>query len=85
MRSSTGFLVVSATAGWSQIEDPWLILLEGLIVVGIRTVRFIGRLGGHLRACPATSDWCQVQVGDYRGFIKRSQFWGTLPGEAVAN
>jgi len=40
---------------------------------------------GHLRTCAANSDWCQVQVGDYRGFIKRSQFWGTLPGEAVAN
>jgi hypothetical protein len=24
-------------------------------------------------------------VGDYRGFLKRSQFWGTLPSEAVAN
>ena len=32
-----------------------------------------------------TSDWCQVQVDDYRGFLKRSQFWGTLPDEAVAN
>jgi SH3-like domain-containing protein len=40
---------------------------------------------GHLRACQAISEWCQVQVGDYRGFLKRSQFWGTLPGEAVAN
>jgi hypothetical protein len=25
-----------------------------------------------------------VQTGDYRGYLKRSQFWGTLPGEAVA-
>jgi SH3-like domain-containing protein len=40
---------------------------------------------GHLRSCQATSDWCQVQTGDYRGYLKRSQFWGTLPGEAVAN
>jgi SH3-like domain-containing protein len=40
---------------------------------------------GHLRSCAANSDWCQVQVGDYRGFLKRSQFWGTLPSEAVAN
>jgi SH3-like domain-containing protein len=40
---------------------------------------------GHLRVCAANSDWCQVQVGDYRGFLKRSQFWGTLPGEVVAN
>ena len=27
--------------------------------------------------------WCQVQVGDYRGYLKRDQFWGALPGEAV--
>jgi hypothetical protein len=26
-----------------------------------------------------------VQTGDYRGFLKRSQFWGTSPGELVAN
>jgi SH3-like domain-containing protein len=40
---------------------------------------------GHIRSCAAGSDWCQMQVGDYRGYLKRSQFWGTLPGEAVAN
>jgi SH3-like domain-containing protein len=40
---------------------------------------------GHIRSCAAGSDWCQMQVGDYRGYLKRSQFWGTLPGETVAN
>ena len=40
---------------------------------------------GHIRSCAAGSDWCQVQAGDYRGFLKRSQFWGTLPSEVVAN
>jgi SH3-like domain-containing protein len=40
---------------------------------------------GHVRACQGTSDWCQVQVGDLRGFLRRSQFWGTLAGETVAN
>jgi len=39
---------------------------------------------GHIRACQAASDWCQVQTGDYRGYLRRSQFWGTPPGEAVA-
>ncbi len=37
----------------------------------------------RLRSCDAASDWCQVQVQDYRGWIRRSQFWGTFPGEAV--
>jgi SH3-like domain-containing protein len=40
---------------------------------------------GHIRACPANSDWCQVQVGDFRGYLKRGQFWGALPGEVFAN
>ena len=34
---------------------------------------------------PGASDWCQVQAGDYRGYLKRSQFWGALPGEVVTN
>lgn len=40
---------------------------------------------GHLRSCAAASDWCQVQAGDYRGYLKRSQVWGLLPGEVVTN
>ena len=38
---------------------------------------------GHIRSCAAASDWCQVQEGDYRGYLKRGQFWGTLPAETV--
>ena len=38
---------------------------------------------GRLRSCEAKADWCQVQVGDYRGWLKRTAFWGTYPGEAI--
>ncbi len=38
---------------------------------------------GRLRTCDANAPWCQVQVGDYRGWLKRDAFWGTFPGEAV--
>jgi SH3-like domain-containing protein len=38
---------------------------------------------GRVRACQATADWCQVQVKDYKGWMKREAFWGTKPGEAV--
>jgi len=38
---------------------------------------------GRIRACDAAKDWCQVQVQDYRGWLKRSDFWGTDPGEAI--
>jgi SH3-like domain-containing protein len=40
---------------------------------------------GHIRSCDAGSDWCRVQVGEYRGWLKRDEFWGTQPGEAVAS
>ncbi len=38
---------------------------------------------GRIRSCEAASDWCNVQTGSYRGFLRREQFWGTLPGEAI--
>ena len=38
---------------------------------------------GRIRSCAAAAEWCRVQAGDYRGYLKRSQFWGTKPGEAV--
>jgi SH3-like domain-containing protein len=37
----------------------------------------------RLRSCDAGSEWCQAQAGDYRGWIKRNEIWGTLPGEAI--
>ena len=38
---------------------------------------------GRIRSCEASSEWCNVQVGSYRGFLRRGQFWGTLPDEAI--
>ena len=38
---------------------------------------------GRIRACDAGAAWCQVQVGEYRGWLQRNAFWGTDPGEAV--
>jgi SH3-like domain-containing protein len=38
---------------------------------------------GRLLNCAADSAWCEVQVGDYRGYLRRDYFWGTFPGEAV--
>jgi len=37
----------------------------------------------RLRACDAASDWCQAQIQDYRGWVKRSEIWGILPGEGI--
>lgn len=38
---------------------------------------------GRIRRCEAAAEWCNVQTGEYRGYLKRSQFWGTRPGEAI--
>jgi len=40
---------------------------------------------GRIRACAAAAAWCEVQVGDYKGFLRRDQFFGVDPGEAVGN
>ncbi len=39
---------------------------------------------GRVRSCEAGSDWCQIQAGSYRGYLRRNQIWGVLPGEVVA-
>jgi SH3-like domain-containing protein len=38
---------------------------------------------GRIRSCEVGSAWCRLQVGDYRGYLKRSQFWGALPDEVI--
>ncbi|HEY2131381.1 MAG TPA: SH3 domain-containing protein [Acetobacteraceae bacterium] len=40
---------------------------------------------GRIRSCGLGKDWCELQVADYRGWLKRTDFWGTYPGEAVGN
>ena len=38
---------------------------------------------GRLRSCDQGSKWCQVQVGSFRGYLRRDQVWGLLPDEVV--
>jgi SH3-like domain-containing protein len=38
---------------------------------------------GRIRNCEAKADWCQVQVGEYRGWLPRAAFWGSYSGEAI--
>jgi SH3-like domain-containing protein len=38
---------------------------------------------GRIRSCEAKADWCQVQVGEYRGWLPRAAFWGSYSGEAI--
>jgi len=39
----------------------------------------IGRIAG----CGENSLWCRVSVDGHRGYLRRSDFWGTFKGEAV--
>jgi SH3-like domain-containing protein len=39
---------------------------------------------GRLRECDGGSQWCQVQVGGYKGYLRRDQIWGLLPDEVLA-
>jgi SH3-like domain-containing protein len=39
---------------------------------------------GRIRSCEASSDWCNVQSGSYRGYLRRGQIWGVFPGETVS-
>lgn len=38
---------------------------------------------GRLRSCEAGSNWCEVRIGNVRGYLRRDQIWGLLPDEVV--
>ena len=38
---------------------------------------------GRLLKCESGANWCQVQVGDYRGWLPRTDFWGSFPTESI--
>ncbi len=54
----------------NDTSDPVAVLKPGVV--------------GRIKACDAAQAWCQVQVGEYRGWVQRSAVWGIDPGEAVA-
>ncbi|MSP05477.1 MAG: hypothetical protein EXR05_09650 [Acetobacteraceae bacterium] len=38
---------------------------------------------GQLKRCEVDASWCQVQVGDLKGWLRRAEFWGVVGNEAV--
>ncbi|MDO9710620.1 SH3 domain-containing protein [Paracraurococcus lichenis] len=82
------------TEGW--VQRPLLTSRRTFLVEGAERVlrsrpaenaEAVARLKpgviGSLRKCDAESTWCEARVGDYRGWIKRSEIWGVTPDEAV--
>jgi SH3-like domain-containing protein len=40
---------------------------------------------GRVRGCAAGAAWCEVRVGEHRGWIRREGLWGISAGEAIGN
>jgi SH3-like domain-containing protein len=38
---------------------------------------------GRLIVCPHTLDYCKVEVQNFQGWLRRSEFWGVYPGEFI--
>jgi len=38
---------------------------------------------GTIERCDANAAWCRVRVAHAHGWLKRSDFWGSLPGEQI--
>jgi SH3-like domain-containing protein len=38
---------------------------------------------GTIERCDTGADWCHVRVAHIRGWLKRADFWGSLPGEQI--
>jgi SH3-like domain-containing protein len=79
-------------SGW--ILDRMVTAERHVIVVGgIRVVRqrpdphseIIARAepGVIAKLVGCRGDWCQIDVGGYRGWLQRGDVWGILPDEAI--
>lgn len=68
-----GFMVKDAERTLRQSADdgakPVALLKPGVV--------------GYIRSCAAQAAWCEVQAGEYRGWIKRADFYGVQPDEAI--
>lgn len=38
---------------------------------------------GLIRRCDADASWCRVSAGHRTGWLRRADFWGSFPGEAI--
>jgi SH3-like domain-containing protein len=67
------------------VKPPQAVMYAAATEESAPVARLKAGVVGHIRACDAGAAWCEVQVADYRGFLRRDQFFGTDPGEAVGN
>ena len=50
---------------------------------GATIARIEGKVVGKLLFCPRASEWCQVEIGDVRGWLRRNDMWGVYEDEEV--
>ncbi len=74
LTSRRGFIVKGGDA--TLRDDP----KESAAAVAILQPGVIGRI----RSCAKESAWCKVQVAGHNGYLRRTQFFGTLPDEEIA-
>jgi SH3-like domain-containing protein len=65
------------------VKQPERTLRDEAKADGAPVARLQPGVIGRIRSCDANADWCQVQVGEYRGWLPREAFWGSYPGEAI--
>ena len=74
LTSRRNFIVKGADA--KLMDDP----KDAAAPVAILRPGVIGRI----KSCPKDSAWCHVQITGHSGYLRRTQFWGTLPNEEIA-
>jgi SH3-like domain-containing protein len=67
------------------VKVPEAVLRAAGAETAVPVARLKAGVVGRIRDCDAGAAWCEVQVDEYRGFLRRDQFFGTMPGEAVGN
>jgi SH3-like domain-containing protein len=67
------------------VKDTDVVLRSAAAADAAPVARLKPGVIGRIRACEAGAAWCEVQVADYKGWLRRDQFFGTDPGEAVGN
>jgi SH3-like domain-containing protein len=83
---------IQGTEGW--VHQNLLSSRRGVIITGaIRTLRREARedspavaraepdVVGQLLRCQ--DQWCRIEIGGFRGWLKRSEFWGVYPNEKI--
>ena len=59
---------------------------EWSVAVGVKDAGALGPwdlagVAGKLLHCQ--TNWCEVDVGGYRGWLQKSEFWGVYPAETL--